>query len=68
MIGFWYFIPKSGVAFIFISVILITVWNGYRATLEHPYIWIFSAELILFFICFFIADHETDSRRKKVNP
>ena len=64
MINFWYFVPKSGVAFIFISVLMITVWNRYKLTLDHPYVWIIGAEVILFFICFFIADHESDARRK----
>jgi len=62
MINFWYFIPKSGVAFIFISVALIAVWNLYQTVLDHPYFWIFSAELILFLICFFIAGRESKDK------
>jgi hypothetical protein len=54
VISFWYFVPESGVAFILISVILIAILNGYGATLDHPYIWIFSAEPILFFIFFLL--------------
>lgn len=65
MIDFWYFIPKSGVAFIFISVALITLWNGYKNRLTHPYLWIIASELILFFICFIVADRESDAKRKK---
>jgi len=65
MLSFWYFVPKSGVAFIFISIILITVWNGYRDILIHPYTWIFSAEAILFIICFIIANRESNLKRKK---
>ncbi|MGA2967610.1 MAG: hypothetical protein ABSD69_00345 [Candidatus Levyibacteriota bacterium] len=65
MINFWYFIPKSGVAFIFISVALIAFWNLYKTALDHPYFLIFSAELILFLICFFIADWESNNERNK---
>ena len=65
MRGFWYFVPKSGVAFIFVSVLDITIWNGYKNTLEHPYVWIITTELCLFFICFVIADRE---RPKRIMP
>jgi hypothetical protein len=65
MKNFWYFVPKSGIAFIFISVALITIWNNYKATLTHPYVWIFASEVVLFIICFYIADHESDAKRKK---
>lgn len=61
MKGFWYFVPKSGVAFIFLSVFFIAVWNIYRDNLDHPYVWIFTLELILFAICFFIANRESNS-------
>jgi len=64
MINFWYFVPKSGIAYIFLSVILIAVWNNYKGTLDHPYILIFSAEIILFIICFYIADWESEIKRK----
>jgi len=67
MISFWYFVPRSGIAFIFISVVLITIWNYYEASLENPYILIFSAEFILFFICFYIANRESNAKRKKQN-
>jgi uncharacterized membrane protein YpjA len=65
MMNFWYFVPKSGVAFIFITVALIIIWNRYKALIPHPYVWIFAAELILFLICFYIADHESSGKRKK---
>jgi hypothetical protein len=65
MRGFWYFVPKSGVVFIFLSVIFITVWNVYKEKLDFPYVWIFIVELMLFLICFLIASRESDSRRKK---
>ncbi len=64
MLSFWYFVPKSGVAFIFISVAMITFWNSQKNALDHPYILIFCAELILFIICFFIADNESNKKRK----
>jgi hypothetical protein len=66
MINFWYFIPKSGIAFIFISVGMITLWNSYKAALNHPFLWIFSAEIVLFFICFYIANREGNAKRKKL--
>lgn len=65
MIDFWYFVPKSGVAFIFISVAMITIWNGYKGTLVHPYLVIISLEVLLFLICFTIANRESDAKRKK---
>ncbi|MGA2910266.1 MAG: hypothetical protein ABSE04_00490 [Candidatus Microgenomates bacterium] len=65
MINFWYFVPKSGVAFIFLSVFLIVIWNNYKAVIPHPYIWIFSGELILFSICFYIANRESNAKRRK---
>lgn len=65
MISFWYFVPKSGIAFIFISVIMITLWIYHKSSLTHPYIWIFAAEIILFAICFYIANRESDAKRKK---
>jgi RsiW-degrading membrane proteinase PrsW (M82 family) len=58
MIDFWYFVPKSGIAFIFISVALISVWNRYRAMIPHSYVVIIFIEIILFLICFLIADRE----------
>lgn len=67
-IDFWFFVPKSGVAFIFISVAFISIWNNHRETLEHPYLWIFSAEILLFFICFYVADNESATKRKKLQP
>jgi len=68
MFDFWYFVPKSGVAFIFISVAMITIWNSCKTMLDKPYIWIFSAEILLFIICFYIADKDSDKkgyRRKR---
>jgi membrane protein DedA with SNARE-associated domain len=66
MVGFWYFVPKSGVAFIFLSVILIVVWTNYKNFLSHPSLWIFTAEIILFIICFLIANKESKKRNKKI--
>lgn len=65
MINFWYFVPKSGIAFIFLSVLLISLWNGDKGILPYPYVWIFAAEITLFFLCFLIADHESDAKRKQ---
>jgi hypothetical protein len=65
MYDIWFFVPKSGIAFIFISVFVIAIWNKYRIYLNHQYIWIFSVEFILFIICFFIADRESEIKRKK---
>jgi hypothetical protein len=65
MQNFWYFVPKSGIAFIFISVALITIWNSYKASIPYPYVWVIASEIILFCICFYIADRESDIRRKK---
>jgi len=63
MFGFWFFVPKSGVAFIVLSVLSIVIWNGYRKILPDPYAWIFTAEFILFIICFVIADRERPKKR-----
>jgi uncharacterized membrane protein len=65
MINFWYFIPKSGVAFIFISVGIITLWNRYKDVLDYPHIWIFVAEFIVFIICLYIANREGNTKQKK---
>jgi len=64
MKGFWFFVPKSGVAFIFISVLFIVLWNGVRNELPYPYAWIFTIEIFLFVVCFIVADRE---RPKKIN-
>ena len=61
--NFWFFVPKSGVAFIFITVAAITVWNRYKTIITHPYYWIFGFEVILFIICFYIADHERITKK-----
>ena len=64
-IGFWYFVPKSGIAFIFLSVVSISIWNQIRSDLSHRYVWIFAVEIILFCICFIIADHERQRITKR---
>lgn len=65
MYNLWFFIPKSGVAFVFLSVLLIMVWNGYREALDHPYVWIFAAEALLFGICFYLANRESETKGRK---
>ena len=65
MLGFWDLIPKSGVAFIFISVFAISVWDRYKHELPYSILWIVAAEILLFVICFFIADKEGDTKLKK---
>lgn len=64
MMSFWFFVPKSGVAFIFISVALILIWNAYREVLEHPYFVIIFAEVLLFLICLYIANKESNEKQK----
>jgi hypothetical protein len=65
MFSFWDFVPKSGVAFIFLSVITIVVWNRYRSELTHPYFWIFTIETGLLVLCFYLADKESEKNLKK---
>lgn len=67
MFSFWYFVPKSGVAYIFISVLMITIWDQEKSSIDHPYVWIIAAELVMFFICFYIANGESERKRKKWN-
>jgi hypothetical protein len=57
-ISFWYFVPKAGVAFIFLSVIVIFIWNQYRKSLAHSFIWIIAIEILLFSLCFLITRKE----------
>lgn len=65
MISFWYFVPKAGIAFIFLSVIAIFIWNKYRHLLTHSFIWIIAIELGLFMVCFFITHIESNKKIKK---
>lgn len=59
MVNFWYFIPKSGVAFIFISVIVIFIWSNYKNYLAHPFLTVVAVEVILLIVCFLIARWES---------
>lgn len=62
MFDFWYFVPRSGIAFIFLSVLAIVLWNQYGYYLPYPFAWIAVTEIILFVICFHIADRESRKR------
>jgi hypothetical protein len=62
-ITFWYFVPKAGVAFIFLSIIVIYIWNQYRAFLDYSFFWIIAAEIVLFIVCFFITNRECRARK-----
>lgn len=65
MFSFWYFVPKSGLIFIFLSVINFFIWSNYKSRLDHPLLLIIISEVILFLICFFFTDLESKSKLKK---
>jgi hypothetical protein len=62
-ITLWYFIPKAGVAFIFLSIIAIYIWNQYKDILENSFFWIIAAEVVLFCICFLVTRNECYGRK-----
>jgi hypothetical protein len=65
MFNFWFFVPKSGLAFIILSVLNFYIWNIYKNRLSHPYIIIFAVELLLFLVCFYFTDRESRIKLKK---
>lgn len=62
-ITFWYFVPKAGIAFILFSIIIIAVWNIYKDSLQNSFLWIISAELVLFSICFIFTNIECKAKK-----
>ncbi len=54
------FIPKSGVAFIFISIFIFMFWA--REYEEMSFLYVVLLELALFFVCLLAADLESKGK------
>jgi len=65
MFDFWFFVPKSGVAFILVSVFLILAWDRYGQVFNISVRDLITSEVILLITCFLIANRESGKKKMK---
>lgn len=62
MNSIWFFIPKSGVIFIFVSVFFIFLWNTFRYDIDDSFAVLIAMEIALFFVCLYGANKESQKK------